>query len=69
MAISLLNEVSAGRPWEVQRKAQVDQLTDELEKKAPFDEDSPRIGRTRTDHPLLRPDSSSSKTLPKNCLH
>jgi glucosamine-6-phosphate deaminase len=40
MAISLLNEISVSRPSGGQKKDQVEQLADELEKKAPFDEDS-----------------------------
>jgi glucosamine-6-phosphate deaminase len=41
MAISLLNELSVVRPADAQGKNRVDQLTDELEEKVPFDEDSP----------------------------
>ncbi len=41
MAISLLNELSVDRPADVHGKDRLEQLSDELEKKAPFDEDSP----------------------------
>jgi len=41
MAISLLNELSVDRPANVHGTDRLDQLADELEKKAPFDEDSP----------------------------
>jgi glucosamine-6-phosphate deaminase len=40
MSISLLNELSVDRPAEAQGKYRLDKLADELEKKAPFDEDS-----------------------------
>jgi glucosamine-6-phosphate deaminase len=41
MAISLLNELNMARPADLRGKDRLDRLTDELEKKAPFDEDSP----------------------------
>ncbi len=41
MAISLLNELSIDRAASNPGKDRLDQLSDELEKKAPFDEDSP----------------------------
>jgi glucosamine-6-phosphate deaminase len=40
MAISLLNELRIDRPADTQGQDRLDQLADELEKKAPFDEDS-----------------------------
>jgi glucosamine-6-phosphate deaminase len=40
MAISLLNELRIDRPADTQGQDRLNQLTDELEKKAPFDEDS-----------------------------
>ncbi len=43
MAISLLNELSAVRPADAHGKHRLDQLTEELEKKAAFDEDSPAL--------------------------
>ena len=43
MAISLLNELSVDRPADTQGKDRLDQLSDELETKAPFDEDSPML--------------------------
>jgi glucosamine-6-phosphate deaminase len=45
MAISLLNEFSVSRPFDTRREDQVDKLASELEKKAPFDEDSPGLRR------------------------
>src|SRR6202044_1344755 len=41
MAISLLNELSVDGPSEAHGRDRLRQLSDELEKKAPFDEDSP----------------------------
>jgi glucosamine-6-phosphate deaminase len=43
MAISLLNEVGIDRPTEMHGTHRLDQLADQLEKKASFDEDSPLL--------------------------
>ena len=43
MAISLLNELSIDRSADSHGKARLDQLGDELERKASFDEDSPSL--------------------------